>query len=69
MFKPNYRSFFALTSKKAHRGFILGTYFFVDPQEELIGILMTQIRPYSHLKIRRQFQILATTAIEESFAN
>jgi len=45
----------------------VGTYFFIDPQEELIGILMTQISPYRHLKIRRQFQILATTAIEEAF--
>ena len=44
-----------------------GTYFFVDPQEELIGILLTQISPYRHLKIRRQFQILATAAIEESY--
>ncbi len=40
-----------------------GTYFWIDPQEELIGIFMTQIRPYRHLKIRRQFQIMATTAI------
>ncbi len=40
-----------------------GTYFWIDPQEELIGIFMTQIRPYRHLKIRRQFQIMATAAI------
>ena len=40
-----------------------GTYFFIDPQEKMIGIFMTQIRPYRHLKIRRQFQILATAAI------
>ncbi len=42
-----------------------GTYFWIDPEEELIGIFMTQIRPYRHLKIRRQFQILATAAIVE----
>ena len=40
-----------------------GTYFWIDPQEQLIGIFMTQIRPYRHLKIRRQFQIMATAAI------
>jgi CubicO group peptidase (beta-lactamase class C family) len=39
------------------------TYFFVDPTEELIGIFMTQVRPYTHLDVRRQFAVLAAQAI------
>jgi CubicO group peptidase (beta-lactamase class C family) len=39
------------------------TYFWVDPREELIGILMTQVRPYTHLNIRQEFQVLACQAI------
>jgi CubicO group peptidase (beta-lactamase class C family) len=39
------------------------TYFWVDPQEEMIGILMAQVRPYTHLNIRQEFQVLACQAI------
>jgi CubicO group peptidase (beta-lactamase class C family) len=39
------------------------TYFWVDPVEELIGIVMTQVRPYTHLNIRQEFQVLANQAI------
>ncbi len=42
------------------------TYFWVDPREELIGIVMTQVRPYTHLNIRQEFQVLACQAIVES---
>lgn len=31
----------------------------------MIGIFMTGIRPYSHLNIRQDFQVLATQAIVE----
>ncbi len=41
------------------------TYFWIDPKEELIGILMTQIRPYIHLMLRRQIHTMATAAILE----
>ena len=40
-----------------------GTIFWVDPKEELIGVLMTQLRPYSHLNIRQDFEVLANQAI------
>jgi CubicO group peptidase (beta-lactamase class C family) len=40
-----------------------GTYFWVDPKEEMIGIVMTQVRPYTHLNIRQEFQVLANQAI------
>lgn len=35
----------------------------IDREEELVGILMTQVRPYNHLNIRQDFQVLATQAI------
>lgn len=39
------------------------TVFWVDPVEELIGILMTQVRPYTHLNIRQDLQTLTYQAI------
>ena len=42
------------------------TYFWVDPAEEMIGIMMTQVRPYTHLNIRQEFQVLACQAIVDS---
>jgi CubicO group peptidase (beta-lactamase class C family) len=41
------------------------TYFWVDPVEKLIGILMTQLRPNSHVQIRSDFVGLATQAIAD----
>ncbi len=41
------------------------TSFWVDPKEELIGILMTQVRPYTHLNIRQDLQSLSYQAIVE----
>ena len=38
-------------------------YFWVDPEEEMIGIIMTQVRPYTHLNIRQEFNVLANQAI------
>jgi CubicO group peptidase (beta-lactamase class C family) len=45
------------------------TYFWVDPHEEMIGIVMTQVRPYDHLNIRQEFQVLACQAIVDRTAN
>lgn len=39
------------------------TSFWVDPKEELLGILMTQVRPYNHLNIRQDLATLAYQAI------
>ena len=39
------------------------TTFWVDPKEELIGILLTQLRPYTHLNIRQDIATLAYQAI------
>ena len=44
-------------------GGFFNTYFWVDPQEELIGIFMSQINPYTHLDVRRQLSVMATQAI------
>ena len=42
-----------------------GTYFIVDPKEELILIQMIQLRPYNHLNHRREFHTLVYQAIVE----
>jgi len=42
------------------------TYFQVDPKEELIGIVMTQVRPYDHLNIRQEFMALVNQSIVDS---
>jgi CubicO group peptidase (beta-lactamase class C family) len=39
------------------------TVFWVDPVEEVIGILMSQVRPYTHLNIREDIQSLAYQAL------
>ena len=35
----------------------------IDPEQELIGIVMTQVRPYTHINIRQDFQVLTYQAI------
>ena len=47
-------------------GGVFNTYFWVDPQEQLIGVLMTQLFPYDHLAIREEFKRLAYQAIDDS---
>ncbi len=44
-------------------GGMASTFFFVDPQEALIGILMTQFMPASYYPIRREFKNLVYQAI------
>ncbi|MBD3648701.1 MAG: serine hydrolase, partial [Pseudomonadales bacterium] len=39
------------------------TYFFVDPHEELVVILLTQLMPSSSYPIRRELRVLAYQAI------
>ncbi len=46
-------------------GGAFGTVFFVDPDQEMVGVMMCQIQPYSHLNIRRDFQTLTYAAIVE----
>jgi CubicO group peptidase (beta-lactamase class C family) len=39
------------------------TFFWVDPVEQLIGMVFTQVIPYAHINIRHEFVGLATQAI------
>jgi CubicO group peptidase (beta-lactamase class C family) len=40
-----------------------GTYFWIDPKEQMIGILMIQLMPYAHINVRPEFQNAAMQAI------
>ncbi len=40
-----------------------GTYFWVDPKEDMVAILMFQLMPYAHLNIRYDFQNAVTQAL------
>jgi CubicO group peptidase (beta-lactamase class C family) len=40
-----------------------GTFFWIDPKEQMIGILMIQLMPYAHINVRPEFQNAATQAI------
>ncbi|MSV29587.1 MAG: class A beta-lactamase-related serine hydrolase [Bryobacterales bacterium] len=42
-----------------------GTFFWVDPKEQMIGIMMIQLMPYAHINIRHEFQNAATQAIAD----
>ncbi|MGK2740295.1 serine hydrolase domain-containing protein [Tepidicaulis sp. LMO-SS28] len=46
-------------------GGLASTYFWIDPQEELIGIFMTQLMPSRSYPLRPQFQQLVYAAITE----
>lgn len=46
-----------------------GTLFWIDPQEDLIGILMMQINPYAHFNIRPLFSVAVSQAITDSLAD
>jgi CubicO group peptidase (beta-lactamase class C family) len=46
-------------------GGIFYTYFFVDPQKKLVGVLMTQVYPSGHLHLREEFQRLAYAALAD----
>ena len=46
-----------------------GTLFWIDPQEDLIGIMMIQINPYTHFSIRPLFSVAVSQAITDSLAD
>ena len=35
----------------------------LDPEQELVAVLMTQVRPYTHINVRQDFQVLTYQAI------
>ena len=44
-------------------GGAFNTITFVDPKEDMIGIMMSQVRPNDHLNVRRDFQTLVYQAL------
>ena len=46
-----------------------GTLYWADPVEDLIGLLMIQIRPYNHLNIRPLFSNVVSQAVVDSLAD
>jgi CubicO group peptidase (beta-lactamase class C family) len=46
-----------------------GTIFSIDPQEDLIAILMVQLNPYTRSGIRPKYSIVVSQAITDSLAN
>ena len=45
-----------------------GTLFWIDPQEDLIGILMVQLNPYTRSEIRPLFSVVVSQAITDSLS-
>jgi hypothetical protein len=37
----------------------------LDPEQEIVAVLMTQVRPYDHINVRQDFQTLTYQAIVE----
>jgi len=46
-----------------------GTLFYIDPQEDLVAILMVQLNPYTRSEIRPKFSIVVSQAIVDSLAD
>ena len=46
-----------------------GTLYWADPVEDLIGLLMIQIRPYNHLNIRPLFSNVVSQAVVDSLSD
>lgn len=46
-----------------------GTVFWIDPVENMIGIMMTQITSYSHLNVRQDLGTTAMQSIIDSYSN
>lgn len=55
-----------LSEGSAYWGGAYCTLSWFDPEEEIVGVLMTQVRPYTHINIRQDFQVLVYQAITEA---
>ena len=49
-------------------GGAFGTLYWADPVEDLIGILLIQLRPYNHFNIRPMFSNVVTQAVADSLS-
>lgn len=54
-----------MSEGSAYWGGAYCTIAWIDREQELVGILMTQVRPYNHMNIRQDFQVLAHQALIE----
>ena len=61
------KSFTHLPKGSASWGGAFGTMFWIMPEEDMVAIVMTQVRPYSHLRYREIFGGLALQAITRSW--
>ena len=52
-----------LSEGSAYWGGAYCTISWVDPEKDLVGLMMTQVRPYTHINIRRDFQVMTYQAI------
>ena len=63
------RAIDALSAGSYTWGGAYGTLYWADPVEDLIGILLIQIRPYTHISIRPLFSNVVTQAVTDSLAD
>lgn len=54
-----------LSEGAAYWGGAYCTISWLDPEQELVAVLMTQVRPYGHINVRQDFQTLTYQAIVE----
>jgi CubicO group peptidase (beta-lactamase class C family) len=54
-----------LSEGSAYWGGAYCTISWIDPAQQIVGVLMTQVRPYTHLNVRQDFQVLVHQAIVE----
>ena len=54
-----------LSEGSAYWGGAYCTISWIDREKDLIGLMMTQVRPYDHINIRRDFQVLTYQALVE----
>ena len=52
-----------LSEGSAYWGGAYCTISWIDREKDLIGLMMTQVRPYDHINIRRDFQVLTYQAL------
>jgi len=46
-------------------GGVFNTFFFADPKEKLIGVIMTQMVPFQYLNLNNRFKVLIDQAIDD----
>jgi CubicO group peptidase (beta-lactamase class C family) len=54
-----------LSEGSAYWGGAYCTISWIDPEKDLVGLMMTQVRPYTHINIRRDFQVMTYQAIAD----